>query len=284
MRTAWTAAVLAITSACIPAGKPAGPDTSAVADLTVGDCKVAVAGGPAPPAPPGEPASTSAPAAPPGEVRAGELTATGKLGLDAIRGVVSGLGPRFERCYRDALRTTPGLEGRLTAAFTIAGDGGVASVRINGGFHPGVTACVEEAIRGLVFPAPASGTVEVNYPLVFRLPAEDAAPAPAAEAPAAAPAPSVGDAQSYVTSVVQPGLTLNREALASCFSERPAPGIVVFELSLAVAASAEIGDVSVERLRDPPVEQCITGIVRGMVLARPPGPIVARCQVRSQRQ
>ncbi len=70
-------------------------------------------------------------------------------------------------CYETALAATPGLTGKVTVAFTIGGDGRVASSKAQG--LPPVEGCVADVIRTIEFPPPeGGGSVNVSYPFSFR--------------------------------------------------------------------------------------------------------------------
>ena len=52
---------------------------------------------------------------------------TASVGRDLIRGVVQRNKPAVRRCFREGLERDPGLRGEVEVAFTIQGDGSVAS-------------------------------------------------------------------------------------------------------------------------------------------------------------
>jgi hypothetical protein len=74
------------------------------------------------------------------------------------------------RCYERALaQAGPALVGELTARLRVEADGRVSQTALSGddALRP-AGRCIEEALRGLVFPAPAGGAATVTVPYVFR--------------------------------------------------------------------------------------------------------------------
>jgi hypothetical protein len=86
----------------------------------------------------------------------------------------------LRRCYDEARRTAPALEGVVTARFVIRADGSVDDdVGIVGLDHLYATSCLARVFRALRFPASADGTVlTVRYPLRFSRPSRPAGSAP----------------------------------------------------------------------------------------------------------
>jgi hypothetical protein len=81
-----------------------------------------------------------------------------------IRGQLGGI----RSCYERALRNNPTLSGRLEVRFTIGGAGRITSISSSGlSASPDVGTCVEQRIRGLVFPRPEGGAVEFSFPFTF---------------------------------------------------------------------------------------------------------------------
>lgn len=81
----------------------------------------------------------------------------------------------IRECYQAWLEAQPDLEGRIVVRFVVAGRGGVGVVNrisIVEGTTTGNTlfeGCVMNVMSDLRFePPPAGGTVEVDYPFVFR--------------------------------------------------------------------------------------------------------------------
>lgn len=77
---------------------------------------------------------------------------------------------RIQRCYEQALSSEPELSGRVSFAWTIQPNGGVAGVRQAGGSLGSgrATSCIAGVVRGLRFPRPRGGPVAVTFPFVFQ--------------------------------------------------------------------------------------------------------------------
>jgi hypothetical protein len=72
-------------------------------------------------------------------------------------------------CYERELERTPGLYGRLVAAFSVGPTGRVVASALASSTlrSPRVEACVVQAVARWEFPRPG-GVVTVNYPFVLR--------------------------------------------------------------------------------------------------------------------
>jgi hypothetical protein len=94
---------------------------------------------------------------------------SGRLPAEVIQRIVRQNFGRFRSCYEAGLRTNPNLQGRVAVAFTIGRDGAVAGAQNAGSDLPdaGVVSCVTGSFRGLSFPAPEQGIVNVTYPISF---------------------------------------------------------------------------------------------------------------------
>jgi hypothetical protein len=97
----------------------------------------------------------------------GTPTATGALDAAIIRRHVKRKLSRLAYCYDREARTNPTLAGTVTVKFVIDAQGHVAS-SAGSGMAPAVTSCVVGVIQSIDFPKPASGTVDVVYPLTFQ--------------------------------------------------------------------------------------------------------------------
>ena len=98
----------------------------------------------------------------------GATHSTPSLSASSIKSNVKAARHKFQRCYKDALRTQPLLAGAVKLQFTIGPAGTVTSATARG---LGVTVdpCIERVMRGLVFAPPAGGaSVQVRYPFMFR--------------------------------------------------------------------------------------------------------------------
>jgi hypothetical protein len=280
-----------VLAGCAPYPTASGP--AATGELTVQQCSgapadvVAAGTGTAAPAP-------GAPVAPPPpepQVKVGELSLPATADGAALRPVIIEAVPKVRRCYAQALENVPGLEGKLTIAFRIDTAGKVASAEGRSGFHAGVTACVEDVVRGLRFPAPASA-IDVSAPLTFRLPDDDTAakpaPAPAvagadagvpaADAPPAAPT-FPGDADAFASSVVAQAIQERADAIIGCARPGGNPVQLGFDVALTIRGAA-IGDARVKGLVDPAASLCIAGVLKGVALsAAPQADTGARCSL-----
>lgn len=92
----------------------------------------------------------------------------GRLPKEVIQRIVRQNFGRMRLCYQTALKTTPGLKGRVVVRFVIGRDGKTQSVTTSGDLpDQSVIACVGRAFEGLTFPPPDGGIVTVSYPIVF---------------------------------------------------------------------------------------------------------------------
>jgi hypothetical protein len=101
--------------------------------------------------------------------RTGETRVRGRLPPEVIQRIVRLNYPFFRRCYEDALRTDPGLEGKVTVRFVIERDGSVTHLRTIDTTMPNrsVVQCVVQGYYDIKFPKPEAGIVIVVYPIVF---------------------------------------------------------------------------------------------------------------------
>jgi hypothetical protein len=107
----------------------------------------------------------------------GEPTVTGAVGLEVVKRIVAQRRPQLRRCYDTALRTVPGLQGRVAVKFTIATAGGVEQTTVveNQTGDDRLAECVADVLQGMVFPELDAPT-EVVYPFQFGLVPSDASP------------------------------------------------------------------------------------------------------------
>jgi hypothetical protein len=111
-------------------------------------------------------------------------TPTGtELDKDYIRSRVAELKPMLRDCYEDAVRTAPGLNGKLVVEFLISGEPGAGGMIESSKIldestidDAGLRECVRETMYALELPAPPEGgSVVVHYPFLFSSGADDAA-------------------------------------------------------------------------------------------------------------
>jgi hypothetical protein len=93
----------------------------------------------------------------------------GRIPKEVIQRIVRQNFGRFRLCYENALRSNPGLSGRVGVKFVIDRTGAVGVASDGGSDLPdrGVVSCVVRGFQNLSFPQPEGGVVTVNYPLVF---------------------------------------------------------------------------------------------------------------------
>ena len=76
--------------------------------------------------------------------------------------------PEARRCYEDALRGAPRLQGRVEVRFTLSVDGRITHAVASG--PPGFRAvghCVIGHLRALQWPAARGGPVDFVFPYAF---------------------------------------------------------------------------------------------------------------------
>jgi len=92
----------------------------------------------------------------------------GAIDANSVARIIRGQLGGIRSCYERALRNNPTLSGRLEVRFTIGGAGRVTTISSSGlSASPDVGTCVEQRIRGLVFPRPEGGAVEFSFPFTF---------------------------------------------------------------------------------------------------------------------
>jgi hypothetical protein len=78
---------------------------------------------------------------------------------------------QFQPCYDQARATRPTLAGRVELRFTIGPGGRVTQAGASGmPDAPEVATCLTAALRAATFPAPAAGSVQMIYPVMFSPP------------------------------------------------------------------------------------------------------------------
>ncbi|HET6343910.1 MAG TPA: AgmX/PglI C-terminal domain-containing protein, partial [Myxococcota bacterium] len=95
----------------------------------------------------------------------------GALPADVIKKVINENKMQVRYCYEVELQRNQNLEGRVQVRWLIGATGAVAQVSIKDSTikNAAVENCLMAKIRGWKFPPPAGGgTVEVNYPFVFK--------------------------------------------------------------------------------------------------------------------
>jgi outer membrane biosynthesis protein TonB len=98
----------------------------------------------------------------------GSAAPAGSLAKESIRREIRAHLRPITLCYEQRLLEDPSLQGTTKVLFAVGADGHVTS-SVGSGFDAKVDSCVADVIKGIVFPAPASGgMVQVSYPFVFR--------------------------------------------------------------------------------------------------------------------
>jgi hypothetical protein len=111
-------------------------------------------------------ATTAAEPPPQPQVKLGTPVVVGELDKAIVRRYIRRNLAKLQYCYERELLARPTLAGAVTVMFTIVESGSVANVVAIG--LPGVSPCVESAVRSIQFPQPKSGTAKVMYPLTYR--------------------------------------------------------------------------------------------------------------------
>jgi tetratricopeptide (TPR) repeat protein len=103
-------------------------------------------------------------------VRAGATTVSGTLAPEVVRRIVRQSHGRFRMCYEQGLQQNPNLDGVVQVRFVIGRTGQVMNAQNGGSTLPNATvvSCVISAFYGVEFPAPESGIVTVQYPIIFE--------------------------------------------------------------------------------------------------------------------
>jgi len=101
------------------------------------------------------------------DVKIGEPKTKGKLGKAVIRRHVKQNIAKITYCYEKQLLADATLAGKLEVQFTIEADGTVSAATASG-VHADIESCVAEVIKGIEFPKPKRGTVQVTYPFELR--------------------------------------------------------------------------------------------------------------------
>ncbi len=91
----------------------------------------------------------------------------GTLDPALISPVIRAAIPTLKRCYERALKIAPKLEGTLTLSIRVAPDGHVARAEVRGQTElpEALAHCIVTEVRGLMFPRPDGGPVQLELPL-----------------------------------------------------------------------------------------------------------------------
>lgn len=94
----------------------------------------------------------------------------GNLDRAEVLRVINGRMGAITRCYESRLMSNPTLSGRLVFGWTITTSGGVSGVAVRSSTlpDPAVASCISGIIRGMRFPRPDGGSVQISFPFLFR--------------------------------------------------------------------------------------------------------------------
>lgn len=103
------------------------------------------------------------------KVAAATASVTAGLPPEVIQRIIRAHVSSIRRCYEAALGKSPALAGKLAVSFTINAKGDVASASAGDTTisDAAMVTCVLSAVKGIQFPAPESGVVQVTYPFHF---------------------------------------------------------------------------------------------------------------------
>lgn len=107
--------------------------------------------------------------APSATVRTAAPVISGRLPPAVVQRAAHASLGRHRRCYEDALRSNPNLQGRVVVRFVIGRDGAVSAASNGGSDLPDarMVDCIVRSFHGLSFPRPAGGIVTVAVPIHF---------------------------------------------------------------------------------------------------------------------
>ncbi len=106
---------------------------------------------------------------PPSNIRVGKTSVSGRIPPEVIQRVVRQNFGRIRLCYENERRANPSLAGGVVVSFIIQSDGSIGTAAATGNNTGSTTlgTCVARAFRGLAFPRPETGVVQVTYPIIF---------------------------------------------------------------------------------------------------------------------
>jgi TonB family protein len=105
-----------------------------------------------------------------GKLESGGDQVEGGLSADKINAVIKEAKHQVRNCYSRALKSNPGLTGKVIIRFEIAKNGNVTAAESARGStltDAKVVACVTSVIKTLKFPPPEGGIARVTYPFLF---------------------------------------------------------------------------------------------------------------------
>jgi len=127
-------------------------------------------------APPASPAASPAesPAAPAGNIGGEPILPNpivlGGISTEAVQSTIAEQRAGIDGCYADALKSNPGLAGKVLVRFSIDSAGGVtrSSIKSTSLRHSGAETCVQERLAAVRFPRLDRGEKAIiTFPFVF---------------------------------------------------------------------------------------------------------------------
>lgn len=189
-----------------------------------------------------------------------QATIKGNLTREQIEQVLFGKPRPLIDCYDQLPAPRYNLETRLI--FEIAENGTVRSSRVEVPAHPELTSCLEAALRKFVFPAPSSGTVQVDMPAMLSPPfAERQAITERKE----------GTSQRLAPEVIRKVVRDYYWGFRGCYEAlgQPLPATRA-KLNFTISRDGKVSDGEVESKEYPAFAKCLDGVMRSMVFP-PPG-------------
>jgi beta-lactamase regulating signal transducer with metallopeptidase domain len=188
----------------------------------------------------------------------------GNLSVAQIEQVVFGNPKPMLDCYGQLPQPRYNLQLRLM--FEVGENGRVRSGRVEVPHHPELTSCFESALQKFVFPAPSSGTAQVDMPVELSPPLEERnARAEKKEGVSQRLAPEV------IRKVVRDYYTGFRD----CYEAlgHPLPDTHA-KLNFTIGRNGKVSDGEVESKEHPALGKCLDGVMRSMVFPAPKDGIV----------
>jgi beta-lactamase regulating signal transducer with metallopeptidase domain len=189
----------------------------------------------------------------------------GNLTVAQIEQVVFGNPRPLLNCYARLPEPRDNLALRLV--FEIAESGWVeAGRRVEVAQHPELAECFEVQLARYVFPAPSSGTVQVDMPVLLTPPLDERnARAEAKE----------GVSQRLAPEVIRKVVRDYYDGFRACYEElgHPLPDTWA-TMKFTIARDGKVSDGEVESPEHPSLGKCLDGVMRSMVFPPPQDGIV----------
>jgi beta-lactamase regulating signal transducer with metallopeptidase domain len=195
---------------------------------------------------------------------ASQAKVKGNLTVAQIEQVVFGNPRPMLDCYGRLPQPRYNLQLRLI--FEVAENGTVRSGRVEVLHHPELTSCFESALQKFVFPAPSSGTVQVDMPVELSPPLEERN---------ARAAKKEGISQRLAPEVIRKVVRDHYEGFRGCYEQlgQPLPATKA-RLNFTIGRDGKVSDGEVESEEYPVLGQCLDIVMRSMVFPPPQDGIV----------